>query len=411
MSDPIERLVGAIEALPAAFDNDGVRALLAAQDLLNARVATAVDGVDPYADGALTTASWLHTQTGRSRREAGALVKRAARVGACPELGTAWRDGRLSIGQVEAVVVNVSTRTEAIFAEQAGDLLPTLADLSVRDTERAMQQWAASAEALVNTPEPCGSERTVFLSAGVDGWGELTGRLDPAGYLVVDAALDAATVLDRSEEMSRTRNQRRADALVAVARHFLDHADVAATTRGSRPEVHVVVTVADLEQAVGRSLDGDALDPVAIGSLLCDAGLHRVVTDGRSVVLDVGRTTRTVSHHLLSALAVRDGGCRFPGCDRPVSWCEAHHVMPWQHGGETAPSNLVLLCWRHHHDFAHHPQWHLKLLPDATVEVTKPDGTTLSSRPPAAVSRRWPSPAAAERSSAGASPGSWTHPP
>jgi hypothetical protein len=57
-------------------------------------------------------------------------------------------------------------------------------------------------------------------------------------------------------------------------------------------------------------------------------------------------------------------------------------VVPWQHGGATDPANLVLLCWRHHHDFAHHPQWHLKLLPDGTVEVTKPDGTVLSSRPP-----------------------------
>jgi len=81
-------------------------------------------------------------------------------------------------------------------------------------------------------------------------------------------------------------------------------------------------------------------------------------------------------------LAVRDGGCRFPGCDRPVSWCEAHHVVPWADGGATALSNLVLLCWRHHHDFAHHPKWHLKLLPDSTVEVTKPDDTGMSSRPP-----------------------------
>ena len=43
---------------------------------------------------------------------------------------------------------------------------------------------------------------------------------------------------------------------------------------------------------------------------------------------------------------------------------------------------MLLLCWRHHHDFAHHPQWHLKLLPDATVDVTKPDGKILTSRPP-----------------------------
>jgi hypothetical protein len=118
-----------------------------------------------------------------------------------------------------------------------------------------------------------------------------------------------------------------------------------------------------------------------VGALLCDAGVHRIVTDGASVVLDAGRSTRTVSHHLFTALAVRDGGCRFPGCDLPVSRCEAHHVVPWQHGGSTDQSNLILLCWRHHHDFAHHPQWQLKLLPDATVEVTAPDGRVRTSRP------------------------------
>ena len=168
---------------------------------------------------------------------------------------------------------------------------------------------------------------------------------------------------------------------MAVARHFLDHADVVATTRRSRPDVTVVVTLDDLERGLGCDLDGAVIDAATLRPLLCDAGVHRVVTDGGSVVLDAGRTSRTVSHHLFRGLAVRDGGCRFPGCDRPVSWCEAHHVVPWQHGGSTDPSNLVLLCWRHHHDFAHHPQWQLKLLPDASVQVTTADRRVLTSEP------------------------------
>ena len=245
-----------------------------------------------------------------------------------------------------------------------------------------MRQWAAYADALVEAPLADPRQRTVSLSPGVDGWGELSGRLDPAGSAVVNAALDAAVVPDVSSEPARTRAQQRADALVAVARHFLDHANGAATSRGSRPDVTVVATLDELERGAGRTVDGEPLDPVTVGALLCDAGVHRIITDGGSVVLDAGRTTRTVGHHLFAALAVRDGGCRFPGCDLPVSRCEAHHVVPWQHGGSTDPANLVLLCWRHHHDFAHHPQWHLKLLPDATVDVTKPDGTTLTSHPP-----------------------------
>ncbi len=388
MGSGIDELVEAIDALADVHDPDDVARLLAARDRLDVRVCAAVARLDAsgavVVDGAVTTAQWLRTRGGRSPREAVALVNRADRLSACPALADAWAAGRLSGGQLDAVFAKATERRQAVFAEHAPALLASLAGLSVRHTELAMAHWAAMADALVEAPAPDPSERTVYLSAGHDGWSELSGRLDPAGAQVVGAALAAATTLDGDEEPARTSAQRRADALVAVARHYLDHADAAATTRGSRPDVHVVVTLADLEARTGRSLDGEPLDASTIGALLCDAGVHRIVTDGASIALDTGRTTRTVGHHLFTALAVRDGGCRFPGCDLPVSRCEAHHVVPWQHGGATDQSNLVLLCWRHHHDFAHHPQWHLELLPDASVEVTKPDGTVLTGRPPPA---------------------------
>jgi hypothetical protein len=382
MDTAVEKLARAVEALPDDLGGDEVVALFAVADCLTARLCAALDRVDPAADGAVTLGSWLRNRAGRSGSEAASLVRRITRLRHCPEVAAAWIDGCLSTGQVDAVVAHVSDRTQPIFTEQETALVPAFAGLSGRDTEVAMRRWAAYAEALVDTPLREASDRTVYLTAGLDGWGELSGRLDPASFQVVDAALEAATAPDVEGEPARTRGQRRADAVVAIARHYLDHADTAATSRGSRPDVTVVVTLDDLEHGTGSSIDGDMLDTASVGSLLCDAGVHRVVTDGPSVVLDAGRTTRTVSHHLFSTLAVRDGGCRFPGCDRPVSWCEAHHVVPWQLGGETNPSNLVLLCWRHHHDFAHHPQWHLKLLPDATIEVTRPDGTALISHPP-----------------------------
>jgi hypothetical protein len=244
-----------------------------------------------------------------------------------------------------------------------------------------MRQWAAHADAVIDRPEPVTAHRSLYLDRGLDGWGELAGRLDPAGLAVVEAALEAALVPDGDGEC-RVRSERRADALVTIARSFLDHADATAVSRGSRPDVTVIVTLDDLRRGTGRSLDDEPLDPMSVQSLLCDASVHRLVTDGASLPLDAGRTTRTVNRHLFGALAVRDRGCRFPGCDLPVSRCEAHHVTPWQHGGTTAPENLLLLCWRHHHDFAHHPQWHLKLLPDATVEVTRPDGSVTRSPPP-----------------------------
>jgi hypothetical protein len=394
MDGRVEDLVEAITALPDMDDCAALEALLAAHDLLTARVCATIERVDTLGaavtDGAVNTAQWLRTRGRRSHRETAHLLKVSARLRTCPAVSAAWRDGRLSTAQVDAVVANVTERTAALFTDHESTVVPALVGLSPRHTATAMQHWAAHATALIDGPPPPAMARSLYLSGGIDGGGELTGRLDPGGFELVDTALAAATTDDTDGEPARTAAERRADALVAVARFFLDHAD-SATTRRRRPHVHVVVTVDELERrAAGRTLDGRLVDDATLAALLCDAGVHRLVTDGASVTLDAGRTTRTVNHHLFTALAVRDQGCRFPGCDRPVSWCDAHHATAWHHGGRTDQDNLVLLCWRHHHHFAHHPHWHLKLLPDATVEVTTPDGRTLTSHPRPAPNERPP---------------------
>ena len=146
--------------------------------------------------------------------------------------------------------------------------------------------------------------------------------------------------------------------------------------------MHVVINHPDLVgNGPGRTLAGLALDAVSLHQLLCDANIHRVITDGGSSILDYGRGTRTIPPALYTSLVLRDLGCRFPGCDRQAQWCEGHHVWHWEHGGPTNMANLVLLCSRHHHQ-VHLPGWELKLRPDATVEVTNPDGTITTSDPP-----------------------------
>jgi HNH endonuclease len=81
--------------------------------------------------------------------------------------------------------------------------------------------------------------------------------------------------------------------------------------------------------------------------LACSGTLSRVLL-ADSVVTDVGRATQAVSPATKRALRVRDRGCRFPGCDRPVNWSSPHHVEFWARGGPTKLSNLLLLCWYHH---------------------------------------------------------------
>lgn len=108
-----------------------------------------------------------------------------------------------------------------------------------------------------------------------------------------------------------------------------------------------------------------------------------MVTRGRSAILDYGHSTRTIAAPVWNALVVRDRHCRFPGCDRAADWCEGHHVRPWTQGGPTRPSNLVLLCSRHHH-LLHRPGWQARLLPDAAFEVIDPRGRVRSTRAPLA---------------------------
>jgi hypothetical protein len=75
------------------------------------------------------------------------------------------------------------------------------------------------------------------------------------------------------------------------------------------------------------------------------------------------------------AVSVRDGRCRFPGCDRPPTWCDAHHIVHWADGGPTAMSNLILLC-RQHHRAIHAGRARLDM-DDGQPVFRRPDGSRL----------------------------------
>lgn len=109
----------------------------------------------------------------------------------------------------------------------------------------------------------------------------------------------------------------------------------------------------------------------AVRRLACDAQIVPIVLGSEGQPLDVGRASRSVPPAIRRALTARDGGCAFPGCDRPPTWCEAHHVRHWADGGETALSNLVLLCG-HHHRRVHHDGWHVGFGDDSHPRFTPP---------------------------------------
>jgi predicted restriction endonuclease len=81
------------------------------------------------------------------------------------------------------------------------------------------------------------------------------------------------------------------------------------------------------------------------------------------------------------AVVVRDRTCRFPGCERPHTWCDAHHLRHWADGGETSLANLLLLC-RRHHRMVHRPRGFSLDLVDGAPVFRRPDGSHLEGRAP-----------------------------
>jgi Domain of unknown function (DUF222) len=382
----LQPLAHAIDDLDLPVDNTVLIEAFALADRLNAKLLATVgehDATEVWRnDGATSMTAWLRHHTRQSGRQAAGCTRTARRLRELPVTSTAYREGVLSGGQVQAIVLNLKDRTVGLFADHEAELVSALAELSVGDTATAMQDWARRAEALFdNQPDTPPPERSLHLSRILDGRRELSGSFDPEGGSVIATALRLAQSPDVEGEPARTPAQRRADALVDLCRRFLDHQH---HHRGGRhrPHLNVITALPDLEHlGPGRLLDGTTLDPATVQRLVCDVGIHRVVTNGRSSILDYGTTTRTVPAPLYNALVIRDRHCRFPGCDRPPEWCEAHHVRWVTDGGTTSLDNLTLACTRHHH-LLHTPGWDAKLLPDATLEVTNPHGRVRTTTPP-----------------------------
>ena len=144
----------------------------------------------------------------------------------------------------------------------------------------------------------------------------------------------------------------------------------------------VTVDVETVRSGFGRTSELDHAGPVGAETarrLACDASIRRVVMAAPSEPLDVGRRTPVVPPAVRRAVIMRDRHCRFPGCDRPQAWCDAHHVVHWAEGGPTALPNLLLLCRRHHRMVHQRRGFRLQLVEGRPV-FRRPDGSVLDDR-------------------------------
>jgi hypothetical protein len=341
-------------------------------------------------DGAASTQAWLRTFLRIGDPDRQVRVAMASR--AVPEVGAAYARGELSYSHV-AVVANVlPDLDEAVLTAGAGKVL---AELAAELTPQAFARVAArmrdhfDPEAADRRTRLHTERRDLRVNKTFEGMVAIEGMLDPEGGQLLLNALAAFTP-PRSPGDGRTPGQRRADALADVCRIALRGAPSAG---GEKPHVSVIVDLGTLRGDApggwaplehGAALvDGAPIPPATARRLACDAGVIPAVLGGASEVLDLGRLARVVSVPLRRALILRDGGCRFPGCDRPPQWTDAHHLVPWSQGGRTDLDNLLLLC-RAHHMAVHEGQWKIHYhVTSNTVTATRPNGQKfeLTSKP------------------------------
>lgn len=356
---------------PATVTLDEFPRLLALHERASAALALAAARLEAEgewaADGTLSMTAWLRERCRMSTTSARALLREGQFLRRFDLIADSALDGTLPASHLAALRLAACRATEPILEQMQAGLVDAIAPLPAADAQRVCAAWKAQAEALVPGHEPTVRDRSLHWSTADDGC--LVGRfvLDPELARQFEKALSTASAAPTPEV---TRSRRHADALADVCAFFNAHHASAGTPR-HRPHVELV-------------LDVDELDPrrptCPDDALLCDCVIHRVLRSG-TTILEYGRATRTIPMPLFRLLVVRDGGCRYPGCDRPVSWCDAHHVVHWRHGGHTAPDNLVLLCSRHHH-LVHSPGWTAALCADGTFVVRTIDGVERRSTPP-----------------------------
>jgi hypothetical protein len=122
---------------------------------------------------------------------------------------------------------------------------------------------------------------------------------------------------------------------------------------------------------------------------ICDSGFVPVTVDACGNPLDVGREQRLFTPKQRIALAIRDGGCRWRGCGRPASYCEAHHIDEWDRDqGRTDIDRGILLC-RYHHMTLHHGGWRITRDGQSDFVLHHPSGETFAMRPRTALRYAW----------------------
>ena len=283
-----------------------------------------------------------------------------------PEVAAAQAAGTISSDHARVVIGAVEKLPAPIEAEHGPAVEARLVTEASRFDPETLAKLARRIGDLLDPDGTLAGDaehdrrRTAALVANRDGSGELHAHLTPVALAQWQAVLDplaAPRPSDADGPDTRTPGQRMHDALADAAQRLLASGTLP-VTGGTPATVLVTMTLDQLETRTGlvTTSRGGALSVTDALRIAGEAAVVPVVID-REGVLGYGRARRIATAAQRDALAARDGGCCFPGCDAPPGWTQVHHVLGWVDGGATDLDNLCLLCGYHHREFERRPGW------------------------------------------------------
>jgi hypothetical protein len=294
--------------------------------------------------------------------------------------------GILSIECGDALRRGLGRETELVGADLLRSLAERLiaekADLSADQLLKAarLERDLIDAEGIRARQQELYERGGLRLFAKPDGMWQLTGQLDSESAAILSTALDPFTSPRRGgprfvdpEQAAlaqaivddpRTTERLALDGLLELVK-LGSGIDPQKTHPKMRTLVTIVTTVETAEGVGGAGFgileaNGEAVPAEAVDRALCEGDCVELTMTPGGSPLDLGRRSRLYGQRQREALAVRDGGCLWPGCDRPPAYTEAHHTRQWKRDrGRTDIADGCLLC-RFHHLQLHNKGWEIE---------------------------------------------------
>jgi hypothetical protein len=310
-------------------------------------------------DGSKSSAYRYARETGLSIAECKRLKSRARKLLMMPFTRLAFASASLSVDRIDLLVRTNQPNVHEAFARDEELLVKLVKTLSYDDAVRALQYWSlrADAEGAEDKAEEQFRNRSTHCSRILDGTVKLDALFDAIGGEIFSNELQRLDDLlfkeDWSEakelygddvtvdKLKRTPAQRRADALVEMAKR-----SSSAAGGSNKPLMSIVVGDERLKDVLELA-SGVVLTPGQVIPHLHDMHIESIIFDGKSRTVDV-KQQRSFVGALRRALEVRDRHCQHPsGCDEPASKCQGDHILAWSKGGVTVLHNGQLYCGFH----------------------------------------------------------------